>query len=281
MIKEELVTMRLPYFEGKYKTVRVYIPAHKEEERFPVIYMTDGQNLFDFNADKGQFGCWYTREAVRAEQETSGRAAIIVGIHNDEGPLERANDLTPKTIGKLNYPEDMDEQTKQMAAMLKPRGELFADFVINTVMTTVEKQFPVKTGRENTSFCGSSSGGLASLYFALSFPDKFCAAGVFSPVPYYLIYEAKDVENWIYQCVKQQEALPYLYMYAGGADEMEKAFCQGTEHTWQLLKECYPSGLLNKVIKPEQRHHESAWEIVFRDFLHIFCNSEKYIKSEE
>lgn len=272
MIQEKLMTMNLPYFEGKSKTVRVFVPQHEEGEKLPVIYMTDGQNLFDFDPDKGQLGCWYAREAVRAERERSGRAAVIVGIHNDESPLERANDLTPIEIGALNYPDNMDEQARQMAAMLRPRGEIFADFVLHTVMPAVEAQFPVKTGRENTAFCGSSSGGLASLYFALAFPDKFCAAGVFSPVPPGLIYMPEDAAQWIRRHIQQRENLPYLYMYAGGADEMEKMFCAGLEQTCQLIGEYYPAELLNKVIMPEEHHHESAWEKVFKDFLHIFLS---------
>ena len=69
MIKEQTVTMYLPYVEGKNKTVRVYVPEHDECEKLPVIYMTDGQNLFDLDKESGQFGCWYTREAVKAERE--------------------------------------------------------------------------------------------------------------------------------------------------------------------------------------------------------------------
>ena len=159
-----------------------------------------------------------------------------------------------------------------MAAMLRPIGETFADFVINTVMPAVEKEFPVRTGRENTAFCGSSAGGLESFYIARSFPDRFCAAGVFSPVPFGLIYSAEEAREWIIQHIQQGEKMPYLYLYAGGADDMEKVFCHGMEQTWQLLKEYYPDNLLNKVIMPEQHHHESAWEIVFKDFLHIFLS---------
>ena len=76
MIQEQITTLTLPYPLGD-KRVRVYVPAHEEGETFPVVYMTDGQNLFE-DTDL-RFGCWYTREAVTEERRLSGQAAIIVG----------------------------------------------------------------------------------------------------------------------------------------------------------------------------------------------------------
>ena len=126
MVKEELITLSLPYPNRGNKTVRVYVPAHEEGEKLPVVYMTDGQNLFEDTTV--QFGCWYTREAVREEFEKSGKAAIIVGIHNDGDPMERENDLLAKNVGALDYPPDMPDEVK---AMFKPSGEVFEDFVLN------------------------------------------------------------------------------------------------------------------------------------------------------
>ena len=135
MINENVVSLHLPY-QGNDRLVRVYVPAHEEGETFPVIYMTDGQNLFE--DDTVEFGCWYTTETIRAEQEKSGQAVIIVGIHNDVGPAQRSSELTPISIGELAAPDEMKK-------MMSPQGELFDDFIINTVMPAVESQFPVKT----------------------------------------------------------------------------------------------------------------------------------------
>ena len=45
MKNEELTTLKFSYPEGQERTVRVYVPAHGDDETLPVIYMTDGQNL--------------------------------------------------------------------------------------------------------------------------------------------------------------------------------------------------------------------------------------------
>lgn len=263
MKKEELCTLSLPYAPRGSKTVRVYVPAHEEGETLPVIYMTDGQNLFE--KQEKALGCWFTREAVAEQRQSSGKAAIIVGIHNDEGPLERACDLTPGSIGALVFPDEMPEQARRM---LVPSGEAFDDFVIRTVMPAVESRFPVKTGRRYTAFCGSSSGGLQTFFTALSHPDIFGAAGAFSPC--LMIYAPQDVAQWIRDRLRDE--MPYLYLFSGGADPMEQEICQSVENAFAVLQECYPNDLLRKVIQPEQHHHETAWADAFRDFLQIFLS---------
>ncbi|MBQ1388748.1 MAG: hypothetical protein IIY78_03885 [Clostridia bacterium] len=265
MIEEKVHTLKFPYGSTGERTVRVYVPEHKEGETFPVIYMTDGQNLFEDTTV--QFGCWYTREAVRAEREKSGKAAIIVGIHNDTTPMERSQELTPEEIGAIDFPADMPEEER---AQYIPLGEAFADFVINSVMPEVEAKFPVKTGRENTAFCGSSSGGLESFYMGMAHPDKFSAAGAFSPV--YMMYVKNDLEAWIREKAAQ-ENMPFMYMYVGGGDEMERALAVDVEWVGGIMEDCYPEGQLKKLVVPENRHHESGWQPVFEDFLHIFLEN--------
>ena len=261
MINEEIFEISLPY-NSQPRKIRVFIPEHEGNEKLPVIYMTDGQNLFEDN-NPNQFGCWYTREAVRAERAQSGKSAIIVGIHNDLGPAQRANELTPKSIGEMNFPDEMPEEARKM---MIPEGESFDDFVINTVIPAVEEKFPVKTGKENTAFCGSSAGGLFSFFTALNNPDRFCAAGVFSSC--FMIYHKEDLARWIYS--KLKEEMPYLYIYSGGADPLEQQIFQSVEWAYDILTECYPPEQLNEVVLFENKHHETAWAEIFKDFLHTF-----------
>ena len=258
MIDEQLLTLSFPYPEREDRPVRVFVPVHEEGELLPVIYMTDGQNLFD--KESSGFGCWFTREAVRDEREKSGRAAIIVGIHNVD-PW-RANELTPKTIGEIRCPEELIPH-------LHPGGEVFDSFVVNTVMPFVEERFPVKTGRDNTAFCGSSMGGLMSFFTALSHPELYSAAGVLSPA--FMIYSEADMRRWIHSVLREEK--PFLYIYTGAGEELERDICQSVEWTNRILDACYPKQLLKQVIMPEKIHHETAWEPVFRDFLHLFLEA--------
>ena len=262
MVEELISVLSLPYVGGMEKTVRVYVPRHEENEKLPVIYMTDGQNLFEAGREN-QLGCWFTREAIRAEAEASGKSAVIVGIHNDEGPVSRTNQLTPKSIGEIKFPPQMPEE---MRKLIQPEGEIFDEFVVNTVMPAIEANFPVITGRTSTAFCGSSSGGLQAFFTAISHPDKFCMSGVFSPA--FSIFSFEDVVRFTDD--KMTGNMPYLYIYSGGADPLEKEICEITEKVYDSLSEFYPPEKLFEVILPEEHHHESAWESIFKDFLHTF-----------
>ena len=255
MIQEKFTDLFLPYPCHGDRHVRVYVPEHEENETLPVIYMTDGQNLFDEKT--AVWGCWHVPETVRAELGSSGKKAVIAGIYNDSHL--RDSELTPGSIGEIICPEKLPDLTT-------PQGEIFDEFVVNTVMPAVEKQFPVSRKREDTAFCGSSSGGLQAFFTALSHPDLFCAAGVLSPA--FLLYSSEDMRKWIYS--RLGEALPYLYIYTGAGDELEMNVFESVEQTYDILSECYPFDKLNEVVLFEEKHHESAWEPVFGDFLHTF-----------
>ena len=257
MIKAELFDFTLPYPEKGERRVRVYVPEHEDGELLPVIYMTDGQNLFDEEASS--WGCWYTREAMEAERQSSGKAAIIVGIHNDN-PW-RDNELTPAGIGTVICADEMDGYTAS-------EGEIFDAFMFNTVKPYVERNFPVKTGKENTAVCGSSSGGLQAFFAALSHTDAFSAAGVFSPA--FLLYSEEDMRRWILSRITVE--MPYLYIYTGAGDDLEMRIYQSTEVVYDMLTECYPMHMLNEVVLFENQHHEKAWAQIFPDFIHTFLN---------
>ena len=256
MIQEQIHSLRLPYPGREERLVRVFVPAHEEGERLPVIYMTDGQNLFD--EESSGFGCWHTREAVRAQRAESGRAAIVVGIHNDDP--RRECDLTPAAMGALAIPEE------ERQPGMSQDGEVFADFVVHTAMPAVEARFPVLTGRAHTAVCGSSCGGVMALFLGLRYPERFCAAGVLSPA--LLLFREEDLQRWIWS--RLGEELPYLYLYTGAGDELEARIFESTERAYDMLQECYPMELLNEVVLLDQPHHERAWEPIFRDFLHLF-----------
>ena len=255
MIQESVTELYISYPGKGDRLVRVFVPAHEEGETFPVIYMTDGQNLFDEKT--AVWGCWHTIESVNDELKNNGKAAVIVGIHNDNE--WRDNELTPAGIGEIIQAEDMVNFTA-------PEGEIFDSFVMNNVKPVIESRFPVKKGRENTAFCGSSSGGLQAFFTALKHPDDFCISGVFSPA--FLLYSEDSMRRWIYSVLRNN--LPYLYIYTGAGDDLEQRIFQSVEQTYDILTECYPPEQLNEVVLFDRKHNEEAWDFVFKDFLHTF-----------
>lgn len=264
MKDSKLYEIFLPYPDMPDRRVRVFVPAHGEGELLPVIYMTDGQNLFD--EESAAWGCWHTMEAVENERVNGLGAAVIVGI--DHGGKNRDNELTPAGIGEVVNVADMDNFTA-------PEGEVFDRFVTGVVMPYIEENFPVKKGRKFTAFCGSSSGGLQSIFTGLEHRDRFSMLGVFSPAM--LLYREEDIRGWLLKNLSGE--LPYIYLYTGNGDELEGRIFVSTELTYDILTELgYPYDLLNEVVMLEYRHNEQAWEEIFRDFLHTFiyrCSQNK------
>lgn len=299
-VSAELVSLELPYFDRGNKKVRIFVPEHKKGEKLPVIYMTDGQSVFD--EESNPLGCWHTREVVAAEKAASGKSAIIVGIHSDPNPMFRTAELTPASIGKFvpppipegmppmppmppqgmpTMPEGMppmppqgmtpEMMQKMMEDMMKgfsPEGEKFDEFVLKTVMPAVEEKFQVKKGKENTAIIGSSSGGLEVFYTALSHPELFCAVGALSPA--FLFYSEEDIKKWTAD--KLNKKTPFIYLYCGEGEPKEKQMCDTAKPVFDLIKSTLPKNKVKEVIAPDAIHNESAWEPIFKDFLHIFLS---------
>ncbi len=254
MLKSELAIEMLPYPDKPDRRVWVYLPERGEDEKLPVIYMTDGQNLFDEKATP--YGSWGVIEAVENEMKNGLGGAVIVGI--DNGNVYRDSELTPKKIGPILHRGYFND-------IFKPEGEIFDGFLMNTVKPYVEKNYPVKTGKEHTAICGSSSGGLQSFFTGMEHISSFACIGAFSPA--FLVYTA---ENWTeYLQPKIGGDAPYLYVYSGAGDMLEKMICDSVEMLSPILDELgYPYDKKCEIIMLENKHNETAWREIFPDFLH-------------
>ncbi len=144
------------------RDILVYLPAAYAtgDTHYPVIYMHDGQNLFD--AQTSFAGEWQVDETLlRLEME--GIAAIIVGINNI-GP-ERLNEYSPFQHPRLGG----------------GKGDAYLDFIVQTVKPLIDAEFRTRPEREHTGIMGSSMGGLISLYGFFSQRETFGFVGVMSP----------------------------------------------------------------------------------------------------
>ena len=146
---------------GNERTLRIYLPpsyGSDTRRRYPVLYMHDGQNLFD--AKTASYGTEWNIDEVadRLVRQGDMEEVIVVGIDNT---TDRIAEYTPCCDpkhggGKLNA---------------------YADFVAKTVKPWVDKQYRTKPGRQHTAVMGSSLGGLASIGIAQRYPQTFSMAG--------------------------------------------------------------------------------------------------------
>lgn len=259
MVNSELKTFTLPFpNERGERKIWVYIPSRSEDEKLPVIYMTDGQNLFD--EESTEYGSWNVISAVENEQNNTGLSAVIVGI--DNGNIYRDSELTPKCIGEIQHRDYFND-------IFSPEGEVFDSFLTDTVIPYVENNFPVKKNKESVSVCGSSSGGLQAFFEGMEHSDKFGFVGALSPA--FAVYTEDDWRAYLLSKVNGD--MPYIYMYCGNADPLEEILMQSTEMMYDLLPEVgYPYDMFNEVLLFENAHNEKAWREIFPDFLHTFLD---------
>ena len=146
-------------FLDNNRSLTVALPPdyHHQRERCPVLYMHDGQNLFD--PAEAAFGvAWHA----------DGAAARL--IHSDRIP-------PLILVGIANTPARMDEYTIYPDAREKAggRGDLYARFVLEEVKPFIDANYRTKPDREHTAVVGSSLGGLVSLTMAQGVPGTIRA----------------------------------------------------------------------------------------------------------
>jgi predicted alpha/beta superfamily hydrolase len=220
------------------RTLRIYLPPgyHQTSDRFPVLYMHDGQNLFD---DATSYvGEWGVDETLDELAISHGLRIIVVGI--DNGAEKRMNELSPWPNPRFGTAE----------------GKQYMEFVVKTVKPYVDANLRTKPGRENTAIMGSSMGGLISHYAIHEYPQVFSKAGVFSPSYWY----AKEVFEFTKTHPLPSGARSYLLM--GGKE--------GPEATGDMLKMAdlmratgSNEAALESVIVPSGEHNEKFWRAEF------------------
>ena len=249
-------------YQKRTKDILIWTPEDYDpdsEEKYSVIYMTDGQNLF--NPTATSTGSWGVAESVLAMMSQTDQRFIIVGIENADG--WRDDELTPD-IGEV-----LSEDYKN------GHGEYFCDFTVNTVKPYIEENYNVYTDREHNSICGSSSGGIESFYIAMEHPELFGSVGALSPA--FLLYSDK---TWIEYLGKKDfsAGYPTVYIYSGAStsDELENMISLQAEVMPSNLETVgYPTDKVITKIYDDGLHNEMYWRAVFSDYLKYAFPQEK------
>lgn len=145
----------------------VYLPPGYDQQpqrSFPVLYLHDGQNLFDGATSFIPGMDWHVgHTADQCIQEGRVEPLIIVGIYN--AGKQRLGEYTPTRMPRLGG----------------GRANRYAKFLLEEVRPFVNTRYRVQQGAENTGIGGSSLGGLVSLYLGLRQPQIFGKIAALSP----------------------------------------------------------------------------------------------------
>ena len=174
---------------GSKRRITVWLPPgfyrRIHRQRYPVLYLNDGQNLFD-PARAFAGNTW--RVAEVAEHLVRRRRIppiLIVGI--DHGEIRRAREYLP-----------VEDERNPFAR--HPLGREYAEFVTRELIPFIVRNYPIARGMSMTGFGGSSYGALAALYTALIKPGTFGRLLIESPSLYvgrrHLLRLARSAKRW-------------------------------------------------------------------------------------
>ena len=237
---------------GRKRRIAALLPYDyfESNKSYPVLYLNDGQNLFNEDAP---FGNWRIDGSLQDLAEKGFKDIIIIAI--DHGGKQRISEYSP-------YP---NEKFK------KVEGELYLDFIVNTLKPYVDRSFRVKQDRENTGIGGSSMGGLISLYAGIKYSHIFSKLMIFSPSLWVSPQLFADSSNL------RLEGNSMLYIYAGRKES--KSHITNVLTLYKAIKQ--NEALLSKLemeisINSEGTHSEVHWKHEFPIALKwLYFNNEE------
>jgi predicted alpha/beta superfamily hydrolase len=174
-------------FQSKYVTernVEVWLPdGYSPKNKYAVVYMHDGQMLFDASTSWNQQSWDVDDVAAKLIQEGKVQNFIVVGIWN--GGKTRHADYFPQKPYESLTQEQRDFIIKQLQSLgntevFKPVSDNYLKFMVTELKPFIDKKYSVYTDRKHTFIAGSSMGGLISMYAICEYPKIFGGAACLS-----------------------------------------------------------------------------------------------------
>lgn len=176
----------------------VYLPPGYNEhplQSYPVLYLHDGQNLFDPATSFIAGRTWRVREEADAAIAAGEvEPMVIVGIYNTGD--RRLAEYTPVADWRMGGGE----------------ADAYGTLITRELMPWMEANYRVRQGRESTGLGGSSLGGLVSLYLGLEYAETFGRLAILSPSVW---WSRKNILDFVSQRVTQIGSRPRIWLDAG------------------------------------------------------------------
>ena len=217
-------------------------------ETYPVLYLQDAQNLFNENAE---YGNWQIDKKLAVMSDYGIGKIIIIAIEHAES-------------------ERLQEYNVGQTLLGSGHGKKYIRFITETLKPFVDMTYRAKTDRENTGIGGSSMGALVSIFSGLMYPEVFGKLMVFSPS----LWVIPKIKLGFFDFFEPLETR--LYLYAGG-DESKTMVTHVTKLRDRLLKKESLKGKMKVKlsINTEGKHNETYWSDEFPKAIEWLFFSDK------
>jgi len=205
---------------NNHRSIHIYLPSGYDMEidkRYPVLYMHDGQNIFDPSASSSGTSWKIHHTADKLISEGKIRKLIIVGIEFKERGKEFSHSSWNRKKVEWN-------EYAHFEYTVDGKGALYEDFIVNELKPYIDKNFRTLPEKENTALMGGSSGGLVTLNIGIRHPEIFNMLGIISPA-----FFAMDLG--ILSGMKKKSLKMWF-----DTGEKEPCLLEDTKHVVDLLK---------------------------------------------
>lgn len=233
---------KIPQLKTNRK-IWIYLPPDYDSttKKYPVIYMHDGQNLFDSATSFS--GEWGVDETMNQLSENHKLDAIVIGI--DNGGDARLDEYSPWKNDKYKKGGE---------------GSQYIDFIAQTLKPYIDKRYRTLSQSKNTAIIGSSMGGLISLYTGVKYPKVFGRIGIFSPSFWFV---SKDLNYFVN---KNQNNLQQSKFYFVAGQNEDEGLTQEIENIKTLLlQKKVPTQNISVKIDADGTHSENYWRREFEN----------------
>jgi len=219
----EKFTIPIPAFINE-RTIRVYIPVNYSDQtkNYPVLYMHDGQNVFeDKDAIQG------VSLDLKRYLDVHKLEIIVVGIDTNTVGDERKNEYCPWVDGEFS------KNLLGTPSYTGGKGEVYVDFIVNELKPFIDAKY--RTQKDSTSIAGISLGGLISVFAACKYPQVFTKVAAISSAFW---RNQEKLEELIRKT--DLSNLEKLYMDSGTTemkedDRISRGFLESNQRIFELL----------------------------------------------
>jgi enterochelin esterase-like enzyme len=258
----------VPSAHVKSRDVTVWLPPGYDasDDRYPVLYMHDGQNLFE--AATANFGEWGVDEHL--ERLIAGGqvlAPIVVGVWNTD---LRLREYIPADL-LAALPDDMRGEVQSIYG-----GPALSDgyvrFLAEELKPLIDARFRTLTSATDTTISGSSMGGLISLYAVMKRPDVFSAAACLSthwPLKVQGLEAGPELDAWRERLVAAwtgviAAGLPtpnaHRFYFDRGDETLDGFYAEfQTEVDAAFRRQGYGPDRFTSLVFPGAQHNEASW----------------------